>query len=52
MLAATTLTEADPLRASLTVICHSATFTLVAPAAALTVHNFEPDNLIFHHLIV
>jgi hypothetical protein len=47
-----TITLAVHLRASVTVISHSATFTLVALAAALIVPNFVPEILTLPHLNV
>jgi hypothetical protein len=47
-----TTTLAVPLRASVTVISHSATFTLVELAAAFTVPNLVPESLTLPHLNV
>jgi hypothetical protein len=45
-------TLAVPLRASVTVISHSATFTLVELAAAFIVPNLVPESLTLPHLNV
>jgi hypothetical protein len=46
------VTTTSHLIASVILISHSATFTLVEPAAALTTHNLVPESLIFPPLNV